>query len=114
MKKAIVNAFMASFIIVFSGAVFGGIAGISVYRLALKQNEAVDDTPAKCAPKDCCKKIGASNDARPLVDESCRAMRAGLRYIEEGLPQDRAMRADAREKLATAIVRAEVWLEATK
>lgn len=57
---------------------------------------------------------GSNLDARPLVDESFRAMRAGLRYIDEGLPQDRAMRADAREKLATAIVHAEVWLEATK
>lgn len=81
---------------------------------SLVRPQKAESHPAKCTPKDCCKKLGAANDARPLVDESCRAMRAGLRYIEEGLPQDREMRADAREKLATAIVRAEVWLEATK
>lgn len=74
----------------------------------------IEPSPIKCAPKDCCKKLGAANDARTLVDESCRAMRAGLLYIDEGLPQDREMRADAREKLATAIVHAEIWLEATK
>lgn len=80
---------------------------------AFTPSRKVEPAP-KCTPKDCCKKLGAANDARPVVDESCRAMRAGLRYIEEGLPQDRVMRADAREKLAAAIVHAEVWLEATK
>jgi hypothetical protein len=76
--------------------------------------QKTETPPIKYTPKDCCKNLGAANDARPIVNESCRAMRAGLRYIEEGLPQDREMRADAREKLATAIVHAEVWLEATK
>lgn len=99
------------FAIILCGAIVGGLTGVSVYRLFFKAN--VIDAP-KCTPKDCCKKLGAANDARPLVDESFRAMRAGLRYIDEGLPQDREMRADAREKLATAIVHAEVWLEVTK
>lgn len=86
---------------------------VLAYGFTMSQKKETPPVP-KCTPKDCCKKLGAANDTRPLVDESCKAMRAGLRYIEEGLPQDRAMRADAREKLATAIVHAEVWLEATK
>ena len=109
--KIVMVKFLFAIALVGAIAIVGGATGVSVYRLFFKAN--VIDTP-KCTPKDCCKKLGAANDARPLVDESCRAMHAGLRYIDEGLPQDREMRADARKKLATAIVHAEVWLEATK